>query len=102
LGVLARLRALRGTPLDPFARTAERRAEREWLRTYEADVERVIGRIDDRSAPTVLALLDLANAIRGYGPVKAAAMEEAARRRVRLLEELDRPAPSEGQRIAAE
>ena len=103
LRALARLRGLRGTPLDPFGRTAERRAERKWLRTYEADVERVIGRLDDRTAPAALALLDLANGIRGYGPVKAAAMEEASRRRARLLEDLDRSAePPAGQRIAAE
>jgi indolepyruvate ferredoxin oxidoreductase len=102
LRVLAQLRALRGTALDPFARTTERRAEREWLQIYEADVDRAIRRLDDHSAATALALLDLSNGIRGYGPVKAAAMEEASRRRARLLEELDRVPPPEGQRIAAE
>jgi indolepyruvate ferredoxin oxidoreductase len=103
LRTLARLRRLRGTPLDVFGYTAERRAERALIATYESDVARVLARLSDATAPTAQRLLDLANQIRGYGPVKAAAMEEAARRRTQLLAELDRPAaPPELPRIAAE
>ncbi|WP_246849315.1 indolepyruvate ferredoxin oxidoreductase family protein [Rubellimicrobium arenae] len=91
LRILARMRRLRGTPLDPFARNPERKAERALLRDYERDLDRILTALDDRTAPTVLALLDLANDIRGFGPVKAAAMAEAARRRTRLLADLDRP-----------
>jgi indolepyruvate ferredoxin oxidoreductase len=103
LGVLARLKGLRGTPLDLFGRTEERRAERALIGQYEADVEKVLSLLDDRTAPKALALLDLYNQIRGFGPVKAAAMEQAAQRRARLLAELDRGAePPTGQALAAE
>ncbi|TNC73696.1 indolepyruvate ferredoxin oxidoreductase family protein [Rubellimicrobium roseum] len=104
LKALARMRHLRGTPLDPFGRSAERRAERALIRDYEADVDRVLARLTDASAPTVLALLDLANQIRGYGPVKAAVMEAAATSRARLLDELERPAqpPTTTHAMAAE
>ncbi|MBP1807372.1 indolepyruvate ferredoxin oxidoreductase family protein [Rubellimicrobium aerolatum] len=103
LRLLARLRHLRGTPFDPFARTAERRAERALLATYESDVALVLARLTDANAPTALQLLDLANQIRGYGPVKAAAMEAAATTRARLLADLDRPArPPSPHALAAE
>ena len=66
-------------------------------------MERVLARLDDRNAATALALLDLANQIRGYGPVKAAAIEEAALRRARLLRDLDRgEEPPRGHAMAAE
>lgn len=103
LRLLARLRGLRGSALDPFGRTAERRAERALLASYEADLGRVLASLDDRTAAPALALLDQANEVRGFGPVKAAAMAEAERRRPRLLAALERPAaPPQGPRIAAE
>ena len=38
-GLLAKLRFLRGTPLDPFGRTAHRRLERDLIGEYEATLE---------------------------------------------------------------
>src|SRR3979490_2896416 len=40
--VLSSLKGLRGTPLDPFGYTAERRAERALIREYEATVETLL------------------------------------------------------------
>ncbi|TNC52996.1 indolepyruvate ferredoxin oxidoreductase family protein [Rubellimicrobium rubrum] len=104
LRALAQMRRLRGTPFDPFGRTSERRAERAFLRDYEGDVERVLARLDDRNAPAALALLDLANEVRGYGPVRAAAMKAAAQRRAQLLTTWERGAepPTTTQAMAAE
>ena len=73
--VLARLKVLRGTPFDPFGYSAERRAERALITQYEADM---------RDAPGNLALLALPDTIRGFGPVKAAAMAQAAEKRADL------------------
>jgi indolepyruvate ferredoxin oxidoreductase len=101
LRALSKMRRLRGTPLDPFGRNPERRAERALIRDYEADAERVLRILDDRTAPLAVQLLDLANQVRGYGPVKAAALEEWSRRRAALLQRLDRP-EEPPQRIAAE
>ena len=39
--LLARLRLLRGTPFDPFGRTAERRAERRLIAEYEAVLDEI-------------------------------------------------------------
>ncbi|HVG47120.1 MAG TPA: DUF6537 domain-containing protein [Rubellimicrobium sp.] len=103
LRTLARLKSLRGTALDPFGHTAERRAERALIPDYEADVAKVRAILDDRTATKALALLDLYNQIRGFGPVKDAAMAQAFERRTKLLAELDRGAePPRGHAMAAE
>ncbi len=86
---LARFRWLRGTPLDPFGHSAERRLERRMIREYEADMERVLaggGGQAEREAALELARLPLE--VRGFGPVKLKAAQKAAAKRARLLEAL--------------
>ncbi len=73
-GALARFRRLRGTPFDPFGRTADRRTERALIADYEALVERVVRGLTADNHAAAVALLGKADAVRGYGPVK----EEAA------------------------
>jgi indolepyruvate ferredoxin oxidoreductase len=80
--ILARLKALRGTPFDLFGYFAERRAERALIRDYEADLDLVVSKGTLEAA--VSELLSLPDTIRGFGPVKAAAMETAAKRRISL------------------
>ena len=102
--VLARGRRLRGTPFDPFGRTAERRAERRWIALYEADLERVHAALEGAAAfreDIALAMLTLPDAIRGFGPVKAEAMASAEVRREGLHAELGRPRPVDVTRVAA-
>ena len=85
---LARLKRLRGTPFDPFGYTAERRAERALIAQYEADVDAALAVLNPGTAATVLALMSLPDDIRGFGPVKAEAMDRAAKRRVGLRAQL--------------
>ncbi|ALK32091.1 indolepyruvate ferredoxin oxidoreductase family protein [Burkholderia plantarii] len=73
-GVLARLRVLRGTPLDPFGRTEERRMERALADDYEATMTRAFAVIDAHNAEAVAALAALPARVRGYGPVKLASV----------------------------
>ena len=40
--MLARLKGLRGTPLDVFGYTAERRTERALIGWYEEQIERIL------------------------------------------------------------
>ena len=81
---LARMKRLRGTPLDPFGRTAERRMERALIAQYERDMEEVI-RLAPGNLDAAVALAELPLQIRGFGPVKAANAEKAAARRGELL-----------------
>ncbi|WP_306050583.1 indolepyruvate ferredoxin oxidoreductase family protein [Oceaniradius stylonematis] len=89
--VLARFKGLRGTRLDPFGYTAERRAERALIEQYEADVELALERLDEARFETLRDLLSVPEMIRGFGPVKEEAMAKAANERRRLHAELDRP-----------
>jgi indolepyruvate ferredoxin oxidoreductase len=83
--LLARMKALRGTPFDPFGRTAERRMERALITQYEADMREVLGAVTEGTRDAVLALAELPLSIRGFGPVKEAASLKAEKRREELL-----------------
>jgi indolepyruvate ferredoxin oxidoreductase len=74
LRVLARLRGLRGTIFDPFGRTAERRMERTLIGEYEALVERTCAALSLQNHDAAVRLLGMADEIRGFGPVKDAAV----------------------------
>ena len=90
--LLAPLRVLRGTALDPFGRSDERRAERGLIAEYEATVEDILHGLAPATLATAVALASLPDRIRGYGHVKDKAMREAASERERLLEKLRGPA----------
>ena len=89
--VLAWLKALRGTPLDLFGYTAERRMERALIAEYEHDMEMLLGQEHpvDPDAAIALALLPLQ--VRGFGPVKMKNREAAAKRRAEILDTLAQP-----------
>ncbi|RKT34512.1 indolepyruvate ferredoxin oxidoreductase [Roseovarius halotolerans] len=82
---MAAMRWLRGTPLDPFGYTAERRMERALIAQYEKDMQEVLPKADAAVMDAVVALAALPLDIRGFGPVKQANAEKAARRREELL-----------------
>ncbi|MGR3513676.1 MAG: indolepyruvate ferredoxin oxidoreductase family protein [Paracoccaceae bacterium] len=81
---LARLKRLRGTPLDPFGYTAERKMERRLIRQYEKDMAEVL-KAPEQHRDAARALAELPLQIRGFGPVKHANAEAAAKRRDELL-----------------
>jgi indolepyruvate ferredoxin oxidoreductase len=87
--LLARFRFLRGTPLDPFGRTEERRMERALIKEYERDMDRVQTALRPEVRDIALELAALPLEIRGFGHVKAAGASAAARRREELLAAFD-------------
>ncbi len=86
---LARIRALRGTALDPFGRTAERRVERRLPTEYEEDMAKALAVLSSVTMPAALALASLPDSIRGFGHVKEAALRRAQTERARLLDILE-------------
>jgi indolepyruvate ferredoxin oxidoreductase len=99
--VLAKFRFLRGTALDIFSKSVDRKLERQLIADYEKDVAAVLGSLSPIAAETALELLQLPDRIRGYGPVKEKAASEAEKRRTQLLADLASPPPAPRQ-IAAE
>ncbi|SHH79084.1 indolepyruvate ferredoxin oxidoreductase family protein [Marivita hallyeonensis] len=83
--LLARMKKLRGTPLDPFGRTAERRMERALIKQYEADMVEWLPKATPESMDALVALAELPLQIRGFGPVKEANERKAAKRREELI-----------------
>ena len=85
LRMMAKLKRLRGTPLDVFGYTAERKMERALIKQYEADMRDVLPKLDDNTREAVVALAALPLQIRGFGPVKQENETKAAKRREELL-----------------
>jgi indolepyruvate ferredoxin oxidoreductase len=79
-GWLARLRGLRGSAFDPFGHTEERRAERRLVDDYEARIRRLIAELDTPRLALATQAAEVAEQVRGYGPVKARQMEGAEAR----------------------
>jgi indolepyruvate ferredoxin oxidoreductase len=77
LGVLRRLRFLRGTPFDPFGYTEERRHERRLACEYRERIEALAARLNARNLEMCVAIASLPDDIRGYGPVKRASIDAA-------------------------
>ncbi|WP_204114146.1 indolepyruvate ferredoxin oxidoreductase family protein [Shimia biformata] len=84
-GILARLKRLRGTPLDVFGYSAERKMERALIRQYEADMKALIAEHGKSASDAAVALAELPLQIRGFGPVKQANEQKAAKQREALL-----------------
>jgi indolepyruvate ferredoxin oxidoreductase len=100
---LARLRFLRGTALDPFGHTQERRMERELRREYEQVVEEVLAGLAPHKLALAVQLADYPDAIRGFGHVKLASAERVRPQRERLQAQwraLDEGRGAQAQRAA--
>jgi indolepyruvate ferredoxin oxidoreductase len=70
---VARMKGLRGTALDLFGRTEERRRERGLIKTYEAMLDEVAVSLSAENKFAAIALASAPDQVRGFGPVKMAA-----------------------------
>jgi indolepyruvate ferredoxin oxidoreductase len=98
--ILAKLRRVRGTPLDIFGRSEERRTERRLIGEYEAVLEEIISRLSAANHPTAVELAALPLEIRGFGHVKQANLTRAKAKEAALLARFRSPSPAHA--LAAE
>jgi indolepyruvate ferredoxin oxidoreductase len=89
LHLLAKLKILRGTALDPFGYTAERRTERKLVTDYLAMIEQHLTTLTPRVIPLLARLARLPEMIRGYGHVKDENIAKALAEKARLEAELE-------------
>jgi len=87
--VLAKLKFLRGTALDIFGRTAERRHERQLIVDYIDTIDRVCNTVNAENFSIAVKIASVPDVIRGYGHVKKASIEVAAANQTALLEEFN-------------
>ena len=83
--VLAKMRPLRGTALDVFARTAERRMERALIGEYETLVAELLRDVAPHNQSLAVELAQIPEHIRGYGHVKVRHLRQAKAEEAELL-----------------
>jgi indolepyruvate ferredoxin oxidoreductase len=84
--LLAKARRVRGTWLDPFGHTAERRLERQLARDYEATIDELLATLNRDNRALAVAIAQMPERIRGYGHVKLANVATARAKRRELME----------------
>jgi len=90
LKLLARMKGLRGTPIDPFGRSAERRLDRALIVEYEATLAELLVALDRDNHALAVEIAVLAQRVRGFGTVRARAANEMRARQTELLDRFGR------------
>ncbi len=99
-GLLAKGKHLRGTALDVFGLTKERRLERKMISDYEALLVEIGERLTPANHGIAIQLAAGALDIKGFGHVKLKNYEQAKTREGKLLAQLRTPAASPVQHAA--
>lgn len=92
--LLAKCRGLRGTAIDPFSYSSDRRMDRAQLKDYQQLVERIVRELDTGNYDTFLQLAELPSEVRGYGPVREQAAEAIQEKQMQLTRALDTGHPT--------
>ena len=95
LRLLVPLRRFRGSALDPFGWTIERRAERQLIADYVAQMSTVAEQLEIADFDIALALAKLPEGIRGFGHVKEKSVAAARVQAEALLQKVLQPAQQE-------
>ncbi|MWD27035.1 indolepyruvate ferredoxin oxidoreductase family protein [Aquicoccus sp. SCR17] len=88
LRVMARMKGLRGTMLDPFRWSSEARAHRELRDWYLGAMETAAAGWTEESDQAVREVLSLPLEVRGYGPVREQALAERLPKAEKALAQL--------------
>jgi len=70
LKFMSKLKGLRGTAVDIFGHTAERKTERQLITDYEETVTSLMENLRGENLPIAIEIANLPDKIRGFGPVK--------------------------------
>jgi indolepyruvate ferredoxin oxidoreductase len=85
--LLAKFKVLRGTSLDPFGHSVERRTERKLIADYEAMLDEVLTKLTPENHHLAVGLAVIPEKIRGYGHVKQQHLAAAKADEAALLEQ---------------
>ena len=93
-GVLAKFKFLRGTFLDPFGYSVERKTERQLVRDYETMLTEILDKLTPENHHIAVGLAAIPEKIRGFGHVKLRHLKAAKADEAALLDQLRAgPAP---------
>jgi indolepyruvate ferredoxin oxidoreductase len=99
--VLARMKWLRGTALDVFGKTHERRTERRLITDYEALIDELLPRLAPHNHAIAVELASIPEHIRGYGHVKDRHLKAAKAKEAELVASFRAAAPGAAAALAA-
>jgi indolepyruvate ferredoxin oxidoreductase len=75
--LMARMKGLRGGPLDIFGMTEERKLERGLIKDYEAAIAKLLSGLSEERLATAIQIAAIPQKIRGYGHIKEASIGPA-------------------------
>ncbi|MEV4779643.1 indolepyruvate ferredoxin oxidoreductase family protein [Burkholderia sp. LMU1-1-1.1] len=90
-GVLAKFKGLRGTALDVFGYTAERKMERALIGEYRQTVASLLPKLTAENLAQAVAIASIPEDIRGYGHVKERHLKSAKQKEATLLAAFGKP-----------
>jgi indolepyruvate ferredoxin oxidoreductase len=93
MSLLRHGKVLRGTALDPFGHTEERRTERALIAEFRQGLEAMLPRLGATTRDTIREWVEAWAGIRGFGPIKHANIEKTRPRLAAIAARLDAPAP---------
>lgn len=88
-GLLQHFKGLRGTGLDPFGKTEERKMERQLIEDYLDMLRNFGSSLNENNLDIAIALARLPDDIRGYGHIKENNMRKVAAKKERLLKDYE-------------
>ena len=88
-GLLAKFKSLRGSALDVFGYTAERKMERALPVDYKATVSKLLTQLNADNVAKAVAIASIPEDIRGYGHVKERHFAAAKAKEAQLLAEFN-------------
>jgi indolepyruvate ferredoxin oxidoreductase len=84
-GILKGLKGLRGSALDIFGYTQERKTERALIREYEETVEALLKNLTPQNHAVAVQIASIPEEIRGFGHIKLKSVAAARKKREQLL-----------------
>jgi indolepyruvate ferredoxin oxidoreductase len=82
--LMARLKGLRGGPLDIFGHSEERKMERRLIADYEASLDKLLGGLTAEKLPIAIQIARIPQDIRGFGHIKEASAKKAKAEEAKL------------------
>ena len=90
-GVLAKLKSLRGSALDIFSYTDERKTERALIGQYRETIGSLLPKLTQENVAKAVAIASIPEDIRGFGHVKEKNLKAAKEKEAALLKAFDAP-----------
>ncbi|MCY4426550.1 MAG: indolepyruvate ferredoxin oxidoreductase family protein [Halieaceae bacterium] len=90
LKILARMKSLRGTPLDFFGFSSERKRERQLISEYRDTIGKLLPRLNQNNHVQLVEIASLPELVKGYGYIKEENMKVYARELADKLEQFDK------------